>query len=104
MMGLRPRLASAREFAFTFPEWLEDNMEKVQTPFLVMHGTEDKVTDPEMSKRLCREAGAKDKELKLYDGAFHCELLCCTPGSEQLIGLDFSPEQHAQTKQCVEDM
>jgi acylglycerol lipase len=50
---------------------IEKHMEEVRSPFLVMHGTADKATNPEGSKDLVRRAGATDKTLKLYDGFYH---------------------------------
>ena len=40
-------------------------------PFLVMHGTADRLTDPEGSRELHRLASSPDKTLKLYDGLVH---------------------------------
>jgi acylglycerol lipase len=50
---------------------LSERMEEVSTPVLVMHGTADKVTEPEGSKALVQRARSSDKTLKLYDGLFH---------------------------------
>merc|ERR1712087_700871 len=52
MKGLKPRLATAVELAFTFPEWLEKHMSELRTPFIVLHSHADKTTDPKMSERL----------------------------------------------------
>ncbi|BGP54951.1 hypothetical protein JCM8202_003461 [Rhodotorula sphaerocarpa] len=38
----------------------------LRVPFLLCHGTGDRVTSPRGSERLLREAGSTDKELKLY--------------------------------------
>merc|ERR1712039_1106175 len=104
MQGLPPRLASAKEMAFVFPEWMESRLAEVRTPFLVLHGLSDKITDPQMSQRLHKEAAVSDKSIKLYDGAFHCELLCCLPGNACFIGSDWLPEQSAQTEECLTDV
>lgn len=40
-------------------------------PVLIMHGTADKITNPEGSKSLFQQATNKDKTLKLWDDAFH---------------------------------
>jgi acylglycerol lipase len=50
---------------------ISERMEEVSTPVLVMHGTADKVTDPEGSKALVKRASSTDKTLKLYDGLYH---------------------------------
>lgn len=43
----------------------------VHLPFLVFHGTNDVLTNPDWSKRLYEEASASDKALQLYDGLYH---------------------------------
>lgn len=43
----------------------------LQTPFVVLHGSADILTNPTWSKRLYREAAAKDKTLQLYEGLYH---------------------------------
>ena len=50
---------------------LQQNLNKVKVPFLVMHGTADTVTDPNASKRLYEEASSFDKSIKLFDGLLH---------------------------------
>lgn len=50
---------------------LQQNLNKVKVPFLVMHGTDDTVTDPNASKKLYNEASSSDKSIKLYDGLLH---------------------------------
>jgi len=47
---------------------------QVSAPLLVLHGAEDKVTDPLVSKFLYEKAASKDKSLKLYEGGYHCIL------------------------------
>lgn len=51
--------------------FLQRNMEKITVPFLVMHGTADRVTDPVASQDLYHCAASKHKRLKLYDGYLH---------------------------------
>ncbi|CAE5964012.1 unnamed protein product [Arabidopsis arenosa] len=50
---------------------LQQNLNKVKVPFLVMHGTDDTVTDPNASKKLYEVASSSDKSIKLYDGLLH---------------------------------
>lgn len=45
--------------------------EQVSLPFLVLHGGEDKVTDPSVSKLLHETAASTDKTFKLYPGMWH---------------------------------
>lgn len=46
-------------------------MERISLPLLILHGTEDGLTDPEGSRRLHERAASTDKTLKLYDGLAH---------------------------------
>ncbi|KAJ9684104.1 hypothetical protein PVL29_016547 [Vitis rotundifolia] len=50
---------------------LEKNLHKIQMPFLVVHGGDDKVTDPSTSKQLHETAASSDKTFKLYPGMWH---------------------------------
>jgi len=43
-------------------------LEAVEHPFLVLHGTDDRLASPLWSRRLYDRAGASDKTLKLYEG------------------------------------
>lgn len=49
-----------------YPQW--------RTPTLILHGSEDRVTDPEGSRRFHKAIQSKDKTLHLIEGAYH-ELL-----------------------------
>lgn len=40
-------------------------------PFIVLHGEEDKVTDPSVSKQLYETAASTDKTFKLYPSMWH---------------------------------
>jgi acylglycerol lipase len=44
---------------------------QVTLPFLVLHGGDDIVTDPSVSKLLFEEASSRDKAFKLYPGMWH---------------------------------
>ena len=44
---------------------------QVTIPFLLLHGEEDRVTDPEISRELFDKARSEDKEFKLYPGMWH---------------------------------
>ena len=43
----------------------------LQTPFLVLHGTADSLTNPDWSQKLYERAAASDKTLRLYEGLYH---------------------------------
>jgi len=50
---------------------LQDMMEAIELPLLILHGTGDLVTDVEGSRQLHARARSTDKTLKLYDGLYH---------------------------------
>ena len=50
---------------------IQEHMEDVTVPLLVMHGGADKVTPPEGSRDLFRRARATDKTLRIYEGLYH---------------------------------
>ncbi|MHB8417315.1 MAG: alpha/beta hydrolase [Myxococcales bacterium] len=50
---------------------IEAHEEAVRVPLLDMHGTRDKLTNPEGSRELVARAASKDKTLKLYSGLYH---------------------------------
>jgi acylglycerol lipase len=56
----------ARDNWSLYPEW--------KVPVLVMHGTEDRWTDPRGSERLFEAVASEDKTLHLVEGGYH-ELL-----------------------------
>ncbi len=54
--------------------YIQDHMEEMSVPFLLLHGTEDKLTDPQGSQDLYRRAKSTDKTLKTYEGWYHDSL------------------------------
>jgi alpha-beta hydrolase superfamily lysophospholipase len=55
----------------------ESNLERLRTldrPLLIVGGTEDQVTAPEMARTLHEEASSADKQLVMVDGGGHNEL------------------------------
>ncbi|PIN16497.1 2-acylglycerol O-acyltransferase [Handroanthus impetiginosus] len=69
----KPRLRTALELLRTTQE-IEQNLEKVSLPLLILHGKNDKVTDPSVSKALYEKASSSDKTLNLYEDACHALL------------------------------
>uniref|UniRef100_A0ACD6A0Z5 Uncharacterized protein n=1 Tax=Avena sativa TaxID=4498 RepID=A0ACD6A0Z5_AVESA len=67
----RPRLGTAHELLRASLRVESEVLTQVTLPFLVVHGGADRVTDPEVSRLLCREAPSTDKTLKLYPGMWH---------------------------------
>ncbi|XWS50884.1 hypothetical protein CRYUN_Cryun12cG0128100 [Craigia yunnanensis] len=51
--------------------YLQQNMNRLRVPFLVLHGTDDTVTDPQASQKLYEEAASADKTIKLFEGLLH---------------------------------
>ena len=66
----KPRLASAREL-LRVSGMVSSNLKDFNAPFLVQHGRDDVVTDPDLSQALYDEASSADKAIKLYDGMWH---------------------------------
>lgn len=50
---------------------LQQNLHSMTTPFFVLHGSADSVTDPEASKKLYKMAASTDKKIRLLDGLLH---------------------------------
>jgi len=40
-------------------------------PFFILHGSADKITDPNLSQSFHDESPSKDKTIKIYDGLWH---------------------------------
>ncbi|CAL5407192.1 unnamed protein product [Camellia sinensis] len=66
----KPRLQTGNQL-MTVSLDLEQRLNEVSLPFLVVHGGDDKVTDPAVSKLLFETACSKDKTFKLYPGMWH---------------------------------
>ncbi|XP_073393508.1 caffeoylshikimate esterase isoform X2 [Physcomitrium patens] len=66
----RPRVKTALEM-LRASESLEQRLDEVILPFLLLHGEEDRVTDPDISRELFRTSKSCDKEFKLYPGMWH---------------------------------
>ncbi|KAE8670709.1 Ribosomal L29 family protein [Hibiscus syriacus] len=65
-----PRLKSAYELLRVSTD-IERSLQEVTIPFIVLHGEDDKVTAPHVSKELYMVASTKDKTMKLYPGMWH---------------------------------
>lgn len=69
----RPRLGTAMELLNTTQD-IENQLQNVSLPLLILHGKADIVTDPSVSKALYEKARSSDKKLNLYDDASHALL------------------------------
>ncbi|MGD9527871.1 alpha/beta hydrolase [Pseudonocardia sp.] len=52
-------------------EDLPDRARELRLPVLIMHGTEDALTDPAGSRRLEATCGSPDRTVRYYDGLWH---------------------------------
>jgi len=66
----KPRLTTARELVLT-TQRLSSSLKQFDAPFLVLHGSDDKVTDAKLSQALYDESRSLDKDIKLYEGMWH---------------------------------
>ncbi|KAK8292877.1 hypothetical protein V6Z11_D06G149200 [Gossypium hirsutum] len=66
----KPRLGTVVEL-LRVTQLLSEKLRDVSIPFLVVHGSADVVTDPEVSRTLYKEASSQDKTLKIYEGMWH---------------------------------
>ncbi|XP_077546791.1 monoglyceride lipase-like isoform X2 [Haemaphysalis longicornis] len=55
-------------------EDMQANVEAVKLPFLIEHGSADKLCDPADSHQFYEKAASEDKTLKIIAGAYHCLL------------------------------
>jgi len=62
---------------------LPSEMPEINLPILIMHGTADRLCDPEGSRILYERANSRDKTLKLYEGFYH--EIFNEPGHKQVL-------------------
>jgi acylglycerol lipase len=62
---------------------LPERMSALHLPVLIMHGTDDRLCNPEGSHLIHKKVSSKDKTLKLYEG-FHHEIFN-EPGRNQVM-------------------
>lgn len=67
---------------------LEKRIEEVSLPLIVLHGGEDKVIDPGISKLLYESALSSDKTLKLYPSMRHSLTYGELPENQDLVLTD----------------
>ncbi|GFP82721.1 caffeoylshikimate esterase, partial [Phtheirospermum japonicum] len=66
----RPRLQTSYQL-YNASLDLEKRLHEVSLPFIVLHGEDDKVTDPSVSKTLYESARSVDKTYQLYPQMWH---------------------------------
>lgn len=64
-------------------ERLASEMSKISLPILILHGTDDRLSDPAGSKILFERVTSKDKTLKYYEGFYH--EIFNEPGRQQVF-------------------
>jgi len=79
--GEKTRLGTAVSL-LNFTDYLESRLGDVTTPFLLCHGSDDKVTDPAVSRVLFEKAASADKNFNCYEGMWH--VLLCEPEENRL--------------------
>ena len=50
---------------------IRERAREITLPTLIMHGSEDHLTNPQGSRRFFKQVGSEDRELKLYEGLYH---------------------------------
>lgn len=83
----KPRLKTAHELLLVSLD-IEKNLNQVSLPFLIVHGGDDIVTDPGVSKLLYESASSEDKTFKLYPGMWHALTSGEPPESIDLVFSD----------------
>eukprot|EP00246_Nothoceros_aenigmaticus_P002356 TRINITY_DN131_c0_g1_i1.p1 TRINITY_DN131_c0_g1~~TRINITY_DN131_c0_g1_i1.p1 ORF type:complete len:329 (+),score=56.61 TRINITY_DN131_c0_g1_i1:475-1461(+) len=66
----KPRLKTALEM-LRVTQSLSLRLEEVTLPFLLLHGEDDRVTDPEISQELYEKSWSCDKTFNKYPGMWH---------------------------------
>nr|WGU11336.1 caffeoyl shikimate esterase 3 [Crinum x powellii] len=85
--GGKPRLGTVVELLRVTDD-LGTRLSEVTVPFVVLHGSADVVTDPEVSRELYRRAKSEDKTLKIYQGMMHSLLFGETDHNVDLVRRD----------------
>lgn len=83
----KPRLGTVVEL-LRVTDYVSSKLCDVDFPFVVLHGSADVVTDPEVSRELYRMAKSKDKSIKIYDGMMHSLLFGETDENVELVRAD----------------
>ncbi|GAQ78332.1 Monoacylglycerol Lipase [Klebsormidium nitens] len=69
----KPRLKTGQEL-LRVTLHLQQRLQEITIPFLVLHGTADTVTDIEVSQALYEQAASSDKTIKIYPDGYHALL------------------------------
>ncbi|MBA0868719.1 hypothetical protein Goshw_017938 [Gossypium schwendimanii] len=85
----RPRLNTGLELLKMSIE-VEQRLNEVSLPFIILQGEDDKVTDKTVSQQLYDAASISDKTLKLYPGMWHGLLYGETPENTEIVFSDIT--------------
>ncbi|KAK4858114.1 hypothetical protein QYF36_011247 [Acer negundo] len=66
----KPRLGTVTEL-LRITDYMSKKLCDVNIPFIVLHGSADVVTDPNVSRALYEQAKSEDKTIKIYEGMMH---------------------------------
>lgn len=83
----KPRLGTVVEL-LRVTEYLSGRLSEVKLPFIVLHGSADAVTDPNVSRALYAEAKSEDKTVRIYDGMMHSLLFGETDENVEIVRND----------------
>ena len=67
----RPMRAGTGYQILTATRAFQDECVTISDPLLIMHGTADRLTDPDGSRQFHDRAASTDKTLLMFDGAYH---------------------------------
>lgn len=83
----KPRLGTVVEL-LRVTDYVSSRLGDVDLPFIVLHGSADVVTDPEVSKGLYEKAKSEDKRVKIYEGMMHSLLFGETDENVEIVRSD----------------
>lgn len=83
----KPRLGTVAEL-LRVTDYLNQRLCDVNMPFLVLHGSADVVTDPNVSRELYEVAKSEDKSIKVYEGMMHSLLFGETDENVEIVRND----------------
>lgn len=93
----KPRLGTVVEL-LRVTDILSRKLCDVELPFIVLHGSADVVTDPEVSRELYEEARSEDKSIKVFDGMMHSLLFGETDENVEIVRNDILQWLNARCK------
>ncbi|KAL5579359.1 hypothetical protein UlMin_011801 [Ulmus minor] len=83
----KPILGTAIEL-LRITKFLGERFWNVKLPLIILHGSADVVTDPEVSRTLFGEAKSEDKKIKIYEGMMHSLLFGETDANVEIVRND----------------